>query len=82
MEKSYVRIYKSGNGQAISIKKSTLNQAGFEVGDKLEVNVKSGQLVLEKPNTFKDKWRDFVDNGGTYEGKEYDWGTPVGREVW
>lgn len=81
MEKSYVRIYKSGNGQAIS-KKSTLNQAGLEVGDKLEVNIKDRQLALGKSNTFKDQWREFVDNGGTYERGEYDWGTLVEHRLW
>ncbi|WP_353422456.1 hypothetical protein [Staphylococcus warneri] len=33
MQTTYVKIYKSGNGQAISLKKNTLQEAGLKVGD-------------------------------------------------
>ncbi|MBO0377099.1 AbrB family transcriptional regulator [Staphylococcus warneri] len=82
MQTTYAKIYKSGNGQAISLKKNTLQQAGLKVGDNIQVKVQSGQVVLTKPNSFKQKWRDFVDNGGKYDHSEYDWGQPVGRELW
>ncbi|HCY7075305.1 TPA: AbrB family transcriptional regulator [Staphylococcus aureus] len=82
MQTTYAKIYKSGNGQAISLKKRTLEQAGLKVGDDIKVNVKSGQVVLTKTHSFNEKWRDFVDKGGKYERGEYDWGQPVGRESW
>lgn len=82
VQTTYVKIYKSGNGQAISLKKNTLQEAGLKVSDDIEVKVKSGQIVLTKSDSFKEKWRDFVESGGKYDHNEYDWGQPVGRELW
>lgn len=82
MKTTYAKIYKSGNGQAISLKKNILQQARLKVGDDIEVKVKSGQIVLTKPNSFTENWRDFVESGGKYDHNEYDWGQPVGRELW
>ena len=82
MKTTYAKIYKSGNGQAISLKKNILQQVGLKVGDDIEVKVKSGQIVLTKPNSFKEKWRDFVESGGKYDHSQYDWGQPVERELW
>lgn len=80
--KAYAKVYKSGNGQVISIKKDMLEKAGFKIGDELVMNVKGNQIVLEKPNTFKDRWGKFIEDGGEYERGEYDWGESVGREEW
>ncbi|EPP1972433.1 AbrB/MazE/SpoVT family DNA-binding domain-containing protein [Escherichia coli] len=52
MQTTYVKIYKSGNGQAISLKKNTLQEAGLKVGDDIEVKVKSGQIVLTKSDSL------------------------------
>ena len=82
MKTTYAKIYKSGNGQAISLKKNILQQARLKVGNDIEVKVKSGQIVLTKPNSFKEKWRDFVESVGKYDHNEYDWGQPIGRELW
>ena len=82
MKTTYAKIYKSGNGQAISLKKNILQQARLKVGNDIEVKVKSGQIVLTKPNSFKEKCRDFVESVGKYDHNEYDWGQPVGRELW
>ncbi|MCM3484046.1 AbrB family transcriptional regulator [Staphylococcus warneri] len=82
MKTTYAKIYKSGNGQTISLKKNILQQVGLKVGDDIEVKVKSGQIVLTKPNSFKEKWRAFVESGGKYDQNEYDWVQPVGRELW
>lgn len=82
MKTTYAKIYKIGNGQAISLKKNILQQVGLKVGDDIEVKVKSGQIVLTKPNSFKEKWRDFVERGGKYDHNKYDWGQSVGRELW
>lgn len=73
--KEYIKAVKAK-------RKNTLNQAELEVGDKLEVNIKDKQLSLGKPNTFKDKWREFVDNGGIYERGEYNWDTLIEHRLW
>lgn len=33
MKTTYAKIYKSGNGQTISLKKNILQQVGLKVGD-------------------------------------------------
>lgn len=73
MKKSQAKVYKSGNGQVISIRKKDLEQAGINVGDELEVEVANSQINLIKANTFQTKWQAFIDNGGEYERGEYDW---------
>jgi len=73
MKKSQAKVYKSGNGQVISVKKKDLEQAGFNVGDELDVEVKHSQINLIKTHTFQSQWRTFIENGGQYERGEYDW---------
>lgn len=72
MPKSYTKISKSGNRQVVSLKKSTLELAGLTVGDMVEIKAKSGEIIITKSNSFKEKWRTFVENGGQYERGEYD----------
>ena len=73
MKKSQAKVYKSWNGQVISVRKKDLEQAGFNVGDELDVEVKSSQINLIKTNTFQSEWQSFIENGGQYERSEYDW---------
>ena len=73
MKKSQAKVYKSGNGQVSSVRKKDLEQAGFNVGDELDVEVKSSQINLIKTNTFQSEWQSFIENGGQYERSEYDW---------
>lgn len=73
MKKSQAKVYKSGNGQVVSIKKKDLEKAGIEVGDELDVEVKNSQINLIKTNTFKSEWQKFVDSGKEYERGEYNW---------
>lgn len=47
--------------------------------------LRSGERQLNKltlDSTDKEKGRDFVESGGKYDHNEYDWGQPVGRELW
>lgn len=73
MKKSQAKVYKSGNGQVISVRKKDLEQAGFNIGDELDVEVKNSQINLIKTNTFQSEWQSFIENGGQYERSEYDW---------
>ena len=73
MKKSQAKVYKSGNGQVISIRKKDLEQAGINIGDELEVEVANSQINLIKANTFQTKWQTFIENGGEYERGEYKW---------
>ena len=72
-----------GNSQGIRISKEILQEANMAINDVLEVKVSDGMITLTKP--FRHKTLE--ERAGEYDGNlnldgEYDWGEPVGREVW
>ena len=72
-----------GNSQGIRISKDILNEGHISVNDILEVKVSDGQILLAKPF----RHRTLEERAKEYGGKlnldgEFDWGEPLGREVW
>lgn len=72
-----------GNSQGIRISKDILQEANVAIDDILDVKVSDGMIVLVKP--FRHKTLE--ERAAEFDGKlnldgEYDWGEPVGREVW
>lgn len=72
-----------GNSQGIRISKDILKEANIFVNDVLNVNVSNGQIILTKPFRHKTLEERVADFGGklSLDG-EFDWGQPIGREVW
>ena len=63
--------------------KEALREAGIALNEVLDVKVSNGVITLVK--TFRHKTLE--ERAAEYDGKllldgEYDWGEPVGREVW
>ena len=72
-----------GNSQGIRIPREVLQDAGISLNEVLDIKVKNGVIILEK--TFKHKTLEerAADFGGNLNlDGEFDWGEPVGREVW
>ena len=72
-----------GNSQGIRIPKEVLQEADFSVDDVLDVKVSNGMIMLVKP--FRHKTLE--ERAAEFDGKlnldgEFDWGEPVGRELW
>ena len=72
-----------GNSQGIRLSKDILKSAGIALNEMLEVTVSDGVITLAK--TFRHKTLE--ERAAEYNGRlmldgEYDWGEPVGREVW
>ena len=72
-----------GNSQGIRLPKEILQEAAFFVDDVLDVKVTDGMITLSKP--FRHKTLE--ERASEYGGKlnldgEFDWGEPVGREIW
>ena len=72
-----------GNSQGIRIPKEVLQAADFSLDDVLDIKVSDGMIMLVKPF----KHRTLEERAAEYGGKlnldsEYDWGEPVGREIW
>ena len=72
-----------GKSQGIRLPKEALREAGIALNEVLDVKVSNGVITLVK--TFRHKTLE--ERAAEYDGKllldgEYDWGEPVGREVW
>ena len=77
------QVREWGNSQGIRLSKEVLKSAGIAVNEVLDVSVSNGVITLVKPNRHKT----LEERAAEYDGKlmldgEYDWGEPVGREVW
>ncbi len=77
------QVKEWGNSQGIRLPKDVLKNAGIEINEMLEVIVAEGMIILEKKfrhKTLKERTDQF--NGELKLDGEYDWGEPLGREVW
>ncbi len=72
-----------GNSQGIRIPKEILQTAGISLEEILDISVTNGVITLVKAikhKTLEERAAEY--NGQLNLDGEYDWGTPVGREVW
>ena len=77
------QVREWGNSQGIRLPKEVLKIAGISLNEVLDVVVSNGTITLVK--TFRHKTLE--ERAAEYDGQlkldgEYDWGEPVGREVW
>ncbi len=77
------QVKKWGNSQGIRLSKEILKSAGIALNEVLDVTVSNGVITFVKP--FRHKMLE--ERAAEFDGKlmldgEYDWGVPVGREVW
>ena len=77
------QIKEWGNSQGIRLPKEVLKSAGITLNEVLDVTISNGVITLAK--TFRHKTLE--EKASEFDGKlmldgEYDWGQPIGREVW
>lgn len=78
-----VQLKEWGNSQGIRFSKDVLREAGFACNDTLYMDVSDGVIVLSKLRRHKTLEERVAENGGKLNlNGEYDWGDPVGREIW
>ena len=77
------QVKEWGNSQGIRLSKEILKSAGIGLNEVLDVTVSNGVITLVKPFRHKSLEERAAEFGGKLmlDG-EYDWGEPVGREVW
>ena len=76
-------VGKWGNAQGVRLPKAFCDMLEIRVGDRVDISVKSNQIVIEKPSeryTIQARLREW--NGIRDESPEIDWGKPVGKELW
>ena len=72
-----------GNGQGIRIPKEVLQAAGIAVDEVLNITVHDGMIILEKPFRHKTLEERAAKYGGELNlNSDFEWGEPVGSEVW
>ena len=72
-----------GNSQAIRIPKAVLDSLKIGIDDYVSMEIEGDSLVIRKNfkhKTLKERYEEF--DGEIETLCEYDWGEPVGREVW
>lgn len=72
-----------GNSQGIRIPKEVLQSAGIAVNEVLDISVSNGVIILKKAfkhKTLEERAEEYGDQLNL-DG-EYDWGKPMGREIW
>ena len=72
-----------GNSQGVRISKEVLQAVAISIDDTLDIKVSDGMIMLVKPFRHKTLEERAAEFGGklALDG-EFDWGKPVGREVW
>lgn len=76
-------IQKWGNAQGISIPTAFLEALGMVENDIVELSRVDDNIVITKVEKKEVTLEDiFKDYDGESVAEEYDWGTPVGKEVW
>jgi len=73
-------LHKWGNSQGITIPKSVCEQLGIKAGDKLKLFVDGHRIMMEPE---RECTLNALMEG--YDGpppEEYDWGKPMGKEMW
>lgn len=77
-------IQKWGNSQGIRIPKAFLEALGMKENDLVELNRVDDNIVITKIKRKKDITLDDIFEGydGEDAAEEFDWGSPVGKEVW
>ncbi len=79
------KIQKWGNSQGLRLAKTVLEDARLGVGDKVEISVRDGIIVIAPIRKDRGKYRleDLVAKiPEDYQADEIDWGKPVGKEAW
>ena len=72
-----------GNSQGIRIPKEILQEADIVIDEMLDIKVSNGVIMLLKPFRHKTLEERAAQYGGRLNlDGEFDWGEPVGREIW
>ena len=77
-------IGKWGNASAIRLPQPFCEQLGIGVGDAVQVFLDGSKRIVIEPPPERDtlEARMVGWSGGRFETREYDWGEPVGEEMW
>lgn len=77
-----VKVQKWGNSNGIRIPNEVLKELGIKTEDILSLVQEDNKIVISKIDKNKTLKELFDEYKGDFKPMEYDWGAPVGREIW
>ena len=77
---STVTLSKWGNGQGILLPKQLCEKLGLQIGDKLKIDAQEGKLTIKPVKSYRIE--DLLEGYTGPKPEEYDWGKPMGKEMW
>ena len=78
-------IQKWGNSHGVRIPKHLLDSLNWSVGEEISLHTRGNRLIVEQtPKNKRKTIEELLDgfNSDNFQPSEFDWGKPVGREVW
>lgn len=78
------KIQKWGNSQGLRLTKNLLTEAQIQVGDEVDLSVKSGVIVISPAKKIRGRYKleELIARiPENYQNNEVGWGKPVGKEV-
>lgn len=76
-------IQKWGNSQGLRVAKDLLKEAGLQTGTLVNVSVLKDAIIVRKARKKHPSLAELVKRiPKDYKPSEYDWGKPMGKEVW
>ena len=79
------KVQKWGNSQGLRLSKQLLAEVEISVGDAVDVAVRDGRIVVAPVRRVRGRYdlRELVRRiPRDDQTQEFDWGRPVGKEVW
>lgn len=77
-----VKFRNVGNSMSVTIPKDIVKKFNIVNGTEANISEKNGAIIVEpirKKVTIKSLFQGY---SGDYKPTEFDWGQPVGRELW
>lgn len=82
----FTTIQKWGNSQAVRLPKAIMESLFLQENDPVEITTDNDTIIIKKTNrkrrSKKSLEERFENYTGEYKCTEYDWGKPVGKEMW
>jgi antitoxin MazE len=77
-------LQKWGNSAGVRLPKKVIKEAQLKLDEPLEITIKGRSVILTPVTKKKEITLESMLEGVTPEdvGGEYDWGPPIGKELW
>ena len=82
---AFATVQKWGNSHGVRIPKPLLDSLNWQTNEKISLRTRGNRLIIEKaPQNKRKTIEELLDgfNFDNFQPSEFDWGKPVGREVW